>query len=79
MFLNSCPVFLALVVCVGLPLGQVLFAGASSQELLSTVVPVKLSVERQGDIIAEAWTLCSTAFSKVMLSLDFNLLEVVMQ
>lgn len=47
-FPNSCPVFLALVVYVGLPLGQVLSAGAPSQKLPSTVVSVKLSVERQG-------------------------------
>lgn len=43
--LNSCSVFLALVVSVGLPLGQVLSAGAPSQRLLSTVLSV---VERQG-------------------------------
>lgn len=47
-FLNSCPVFLALVVYVGLPLGQMLSAGAPSQKLLSTVVSMRLSVARQG-------------------------------
>lgn len=78
MFLNSCPVFLALVICVGLLWGRA-FCWCSISGAAQHSGASEAQRRKAGDITAEAWTLCSTAFSKLMLSLDFNLLVIVMQ